>query len=84
MNTQGSILGREPAVIAGAIRAIVLLAVAFGLHWTPEQIAALMLAVEAVLTVIVRQSVTPVGSPKLAVGTQVNTGDGGFGVVLAR
>ena len=49
---------------AGAIRAILLCAIAFGLRWTPEQIAAFMLAVEAVLTVVVRQSVTPLASPR--------------------
>lgn len=48
----------EPAVIAGAIRAIILCAVAFGLKWSADQIAALMLAVEAVLTLVVRQTVT--------------------------
>jgi hypothetical protein len=50
--------GKEPVVIAGAVRAIILAAVAFGLELTPEQIAATMLAVEAVLTLLTRQSVT--------------------------
>lgn len=50
---------REPVAIAAAIRALVLLGVAFGLHWTAEQIAALMVAVEAVLALIVRSKVTP-------------------------
>lgn len=67
----GSILGREPAVIAGAVRAIILLGVAFGLRWTPEQIAALMLAVEAVLTLLVRQNSTPTANPQLREGTTV-------------
>jgi hypothetical protein len=35
------------------------LATAFGLKWTPEQIAAVMLATEAVLALLVRRSVTP-------------------------
>ena len=48
---------REPVAIAGAIRAVILCAVAFGLKWSPEQIAAVMLAVEAVLTLVTRQSV---------------------------
>ena len=52
-------LNREPALIAAAVRACVLAATAFGLEWTGEQVAALMLAVEAVLAVFVRQSVTP-------------------------
>ena len=67
----GSILGREPAVIAGAVRAIILLGVAFGLQWTAEQIAALMLAVEAVLTLLVRQNSTPTANPQLREGTTV-------------
>jgi hypothetical protein len=50
---------KEPALIAGAIRAIILALVAFGLEWTGDQVAALMLAVEAVLTLFVRQTVTP-------------------------
>lgn len=51
--------GREPVAIAAAIRALILCGVAFGLAWTPEQIAATMLAAEAVLAVLTRQSVTP-------------------------
>lgn len=47
----------EPALIAGAIRAVILCAVSFGLKWTGEQVASLMLAVEAVLTLVLRQSV---------------------------
>jgi hypothetical protein len=49
----------EPTVIAGAIRSIIIAAAAFGLNWSAEQIAALMLAVEAILTVINRALVTP-------------------------
>jgi hypothetical protein len=49
----------EPTVIAGAIRAIILAGTAFGLQWSAEQVAALMFAVEAVLTVINRALVTP-------------------------
>lgn len=48
----------EPVAVAGAIRAIILCAVAFGLKWTADQVAATMLAVEAILTVVTRQSVT--------------------------
>lgn len=49
----------EPQVIGGAIRAIILAATAFGLNWSAEQVAALMLAVEAVLMTITRALVTP-------------------------
>lgn len=53
------IWGREPVAIAAAIRAVILVGVAFGLRWSPEQIAAVMLAVEAILAVIVRGKVSP-------------------------
>lgn len=49
----------EPVLIGGAIRAVILAAVAFGLTVTPEQLAALMLAVEAVLALVTRALVTP-------------------------
>lgn len=59
-NAPTTLWGREPVAIAAAIRAILLSAVAFGLRWTPEQIAAFMLATEAVLAVVTRNRVTPV------------------------
>ena len=49
----------EPVLIGGAIRAVILAAVAFGLDVTPEQLAALMLAVETVLALVTRALVTP-------------------------
>lgn len=49
----------EPVAVAAAIRAVILCAVAFGLGWSVEQIAAVMLAVEAVLAVVVRGKVSP-------------------------
>ena len=73
--------GREPALIAGAVRAIILAAVAFGLRWTPEQIGALMLALEAVLTVLVRQSSTAIAAPVLSAGTVGTPPAGGDAVV---
>lgn len=48
----------EPVAIGAAIRAVILAGVAFGLDWTPEQIAAVMFAVEAVLVIFTRGSVT--------------------------
>lgn len=65
------IFGRHPAAIAGAIRAVLLAFMAFGLKMQPEQLAAVMLAVEAVLTLFVHQNVTPLAAPKLALGTPV-------------
>ncbi len=51
--------GREPVAITAATRATVLCAVAFGLKWTPEQIAATMVALEAILALVVRSQVSP-------------------------
>lgn len=53
--------GREPTLIIGLVRAVVVLAVAFGLDLTGEQTAGIYLVVEAILSVINRQNVHPVG-----------------------
>lgn len=50
----------EPVLIAAAIQALILAAVSFGLHWSTDQVAALMAAVTAVLAIFVRSQVTPV------------------------
>jgi len=52
-------LNTEPGAIAAAIRAVLVAAVAFGLDWSGDQIAALVLAVELVLGLLVRSKVTP-------------------------
>lgn len=52
-------LFNEPVVIGGAIRACLAAAIAFGTRISPEQLATLMVAVEAVLIVITRALVTP-------------------------
>lgn len=49
----------EPVVIGGAIRAVLLAFMAFGVSLTPEQLAAVMFAVESVLVAITRALVTP-------------------------
>lgn len=49
----------EPILLGAAIRATLLAAVAFGFTISPEQIAALMIAVEAILTWLTRSFVTP-------------------------
>lgn len=54
----------EPVAIAAAIRSVILVAVAFGLKWSPEQIATLMIAVEAVMALFVRSQVVPVAELK--------------------
>lgn len=55
------ILDREPVLILGLVRAVVVLITVFGLQLTAEQVAAIYLVAEAVLSVIARQRVTPTG-----------------------
>lgn len=49
----------EPVAVAGAVRMILLAAVALGLDLSPGQIVAVVGAVEAVLVALVRGAVTP-------------------------
>lgn len=51
---------REPVAIAAAVRAVLVMLGAYGLDLTAEQIAATVVAVEAVLAIVVRRKVTPV------------------------
>ena len=55
------IFGREPALVAGAVMALVNLAVLFGVDLTADQIAGINTALAAVLAVVVRRAVTPTG-----------------------
>ena len=57
----GKIFGAEPALVMGAVNAILALAVGFGLPVTIEQGALINAAVAAIVSVIVRSQVTPVG-----------------------
>ncbi|MGE0590919.1 MAG: hypothetical protein AB7G23_03065 [Vicinamibacterales bacterium] len=52
---------QEPVLIAAAIRATLLAIISFGVGLTEAQVAATMLAVEAILAVVTRARVTPVG-----------------------
>lgn len=52
-------MNREPVAIAAALRSVIACAVAFGLDWTAEQVAALVVAVEVVSGLFVRSLVTP-------------------------
>ncbi len=56
------LFNREPTLILGLIRAIVVLVTVFGLDLAPEQIAAVYLVAEAFLSLLNRQKVTPVDS----------------------
>lgn len=49
----------EPVAVAALIRAVILCAVAFGLQWTVDQIAAVMVVVELAAAIITRSRVTP-------------------------
>lgn len=53
-------MNREPALILGAVNAVLALAAGFGLDVTPEQVGLLNAAFAAVLAVIVRSKVSPV------------------------
>lgn len=56
------IFGREPALIAGAIAIAINLAISFGLNLSTDQVALINALVVAVLSIIVRQNVTPTAS----------------------
>lgn len=51
---------REPALILGAVNALLALCVGFGLSVTPEQVGLINAAVAALLSLVVRQQVAPV------------------------
>lgn len=49
----------EPVAVAAAVRAVIACAIAFGLDWTEEQLALVIVAVETVLALLVRSQVSP-------------------------
>ena len=72
-----AIFEKEPAVIAGALKSILWVAVLLGLltGLTDVQLAAIALVLELVLTLFTRQSVTPSAAPTLQLGTLVSNPD---------
>lgn len=67
-----NIFTKEPAAIAGAIRAILFVLILAGvLVWDEKMLASVALALEVVLTLFVRQTSTPTSSPSLTEGTPV-------------
>lgn len=62
---------REPVAIAAAIRAVLYVAVLYGFNMSPEQMTAVVIAVESVLGLITRSQVTPF----VAAGTTPNVTD---------
>lgn len=51
----------EPVAVSAAIRAVLACGMAFGLGWSAQQLASVMLAVESVFALFVRARVTPTG-----------------------
>lgn len=52
--------GREPALILGLVQSLLALAVGFGLNISGEQVALILAASAAVLSVVTRSQVSPV------------------------
>lgn len=52
-------MNSEPALILGAVNAILALAVGFGLHVSPQQVGLINAAVAAIIAAAIRQHVTP-------------------------
>ena len=77
------ILGREPALILGALQAG--LGLLIGLHvivLTGDQVGLIMAFAAALAAVIVRQVVTPTAAPKLETGTVVTNSATGEKTVI--
>ena len=54
------IFNREPALVLGAVQAVLALVVAFGLDLSAEQVAGILAVSAAALAIVVRIKVTPV------------------------
>lgn len=68
-----AILEKEPAVLAEAVRSVLLALAALGVIAVGEQqLAVFMLALSALLTLFVRHTSTPTASPTLAANTEVS------------
>lgn len=52
-------MNSEPALILGAVNALIALGVGFGLHVTPQQVGLINAAVAAVIAVFIRHNVSP-------------------------
>lgn len=59
-----ALIRREPALFAALINAIIACAIVFGLNLTEAQVAAIVVVANAILAIVVRSAVTPVGKPK--------------------
>lgn len=54
------LFNREPALILGAVQAILALGIGFGLDLSTEQVGLILAATSAVIAVVTRSKVTPV------------------------
>lgn len=55
----------EPALLLGLVQAIIVLGVTFGLTLDADQTAAILSVTAIVLSIVTRQTVSPIGKPKL-------------------
>lgn len=62
---------REPVAIAAVVRLGLLMLVSFGFNLSVTQIAAVMAFTEALLAVIIRQSVTPMATLPAGVAAKI-------------
>lgn len=60
-----NLLATEPSLVLGALTALIALAVGFGLHISPEQVSLILAAVAAVMSVILRRTVTSPATAKV-------------------
>ena len=56
-------MSQEPVMVLAVVQAALALAVSFGLGLTGDQVGALLAVTAAVLGLIARQKVSPVGTP---------------------
>lgn len=78
MNRVKEVVVNEPVVITGAVEAVLLVFLAFGLDLTGEQVAYVMGAVTAVLTLAARALVTPVSGVALTKSEAEALAEAGF------
>lgn len=69
-------VNEQPVASMALVKAGIAMLICFGLKWTVEQVAAVMLFSEAILAWWTYGKVTPVASPTLPGGTTVNEGTG--------
>ncbi len=62
MNAILSVFRREPALVLGLVSTLIALAVAFGLHLSKEQTAAIVALVQVLTAILIRSQVSPNGA----------------------